>query len=227
MASHYTFSASDAKKAIQDHGIYAIQNPAFGDCVAELERANYATKSPEGIKHLALNSLLREDIKTVLKEILGELNWGLIKIYSAILPSDYMFRLHNAKPNKGLHTILVLLWSPNSEVTFYTETQNRPTKSEPDVTGRWGLLATKLGKDKGAKIKMMQGGLVLVDSRVGFTISSGISVWVGCTTETELQHWGLLDVPHSDELKRVGLWLKENGIHLNVACMTEADQEMA
>lgn len=161
MALPCSFSAEDAKTSIEREGVYVLQDPVVGSRVNEFRNSGFPIKSPLGLEFVARNSLYREvtrpfshllwtirsnatqDIRTIFRSILIRPHWGLIKIYSDILSSDYAFRFHNGSDEKT-HTLLVQLWGPNTIVDFYNGSHTQHIKEvDEDMSKKWGLLATR------------------------------------------------------------------------------------
>ncbi|KAF5249040.1 hypothetical protein FANTH_5633 [Fusarium anthophilum] len=223
MASPRIFPAEDASASIQRTGLYALEDHAVGDRVTEFSRKGFPTKSPAGLEFVAQNSFDREDIHHVLVKTLHEpqLQLGLIKIWSYALPSDYAFRLHNGAPGDPV-CLLVHLFSPDSVVSFYEGSVSRETEVDPLVTKRWGVLATPKQcldiDDFSVHItELKEGGLILSDSRLLFSITRGFTITIGCPTKIEHETWGLMDLPASDEIKAKVEELKNRGIRMRCA----------
>jgi hypothetical protein len=177
-----SFPAEDAKKAIEQEGIYVLQDPEVGSRVNEFRNSGFPTKSPLGLEFVAQNSLYREvtrpnslllwiirlnviqDISTIFRSILIRPQWGLVKIYSDILSSDYAFRFHNGSDERT-HTLLVQLWGPKTTVDFYHGSHTQKIEEfDEDMSKKWGLLATRrdhMRRDGAAEntVKMEFGGL--------------------------------------------------------------------
>ena len=160
--------------------------------------------------------------------------WGLIKIYSDILPAGYVYRFHNGS-SEDSSTILVQLWSPDSEVDFFDGSVARTIDTQTidhETSRKWGLLAAserhfdlrintsfKLGGLYVSCLKFPQRILILhralSDSRLGFAIRRGYVIFIGFATEDELRHWGKMKMPYSDQMREKIQSLEERGIKLN------------
>lgn len=107
---------------------------------------------------------LGQDVRQVLELILpGRPHLGLIKVYSQVLPSDYVFRFHNGFPGEPV-CLLVQLWSPGSIVCFYDRSVAHRSEADASVSRQWGLLATskpRLDRDGVSKnlVNLEEGGL--------------------------------------------------------------------
>ncbi|KEY64861.1 hypothetical protein S7711_10780 [Stachybotrys chartarum IBT 7711] len=238
MASPSSFSAEDAEASIQRHGAYSVQDRVVGDWVNHFRGSQFPIKSPRGLEFVARNSLDRQvsllnlpvalgqriyaaqDTRALLQSMLGRPYWGLIKIYSDVLPSDYAWRFHNGSDDKP-HTILLQLWGPGSSVVFY---DGSPTRYIEDVdkhmSEKWGLLATKRSymHGKGMEeniVELKEGGLVLSDSRLSFTILKGYTIDIGFTTPQELGFWAKMRFPYSQELHKKIKELEGRGFDIN------------
>ncbi|KPA35927.1 ca2+:h+ antiporter [Fusarium langsethiae] len=220
MASPRTFPTEDASVSIQRTGLYTLEDHAVGDQVKEFSKRGFPTKSPAGLEFVVQNSFAREDIHHVLVKTLHKPRLGLIKIWSYALPSDYAFRLHNGAPGDPV-CLLVHLFSPDSIVSFYKGSVSRETEVDPLVTEKWGVLATPkqcLDRDiSGEATELKEGGLVLSDSRLLFSITRGFAITIGCPTKIEHENWGLMDIPDSDENRAKVEELKGRGIHMRCA----------
>merc|ERR1712054_465810 len=113
-----SFPANDAEISLKRTGKYALEDQVVGNRVQEFWQARFPTKSPLGLEFIAQNSFLREDVRQILFSILGRPILGLIKVYSDILPSDYVFRVHNGSEEPTFR-LLVLLSCPDSVICFY------------------------------------------------------------------------------------------------------------
>ncbi|KAF5022317.1 hypothetical protein F66182_5646 [Fusarium sp. NRRL 66182] len=220
MASPCSFSAEDAEASIRRHGIYTVPDRVVGDWVSHLRSSQFPIKSPHGLEFVARNSLDRPDTRTLLQSMLGRPYWGLIKIYSDVLPSDYAWRFHNGSSEKP-HTILIRLLGPGSNVVFYNKSWTRYIEEvDKDMSKKWGLLATKrsymhqagLGEQA---VEMEAGGLVLSDSRLSFTILKGYVIDIGYTIPHELEFWAKMKLPYSQELHAKIKELEGRGFDIN------------
>ncbi|KAH8651725.1 hypothetical protein BGZ61DRAFT_375158 [Ilyonectria robusta] len=219
-----SFPAEDAEATIQRTGVYTLEDHVVGNRIEEFSDLRFPIKSPLGLEFIAQNSFVRKDIRRVLDSTLGRPHLGLIKIYNQILPSDYVFRLHNGSVGEAF-CLLVLLWSPGSIVCFYDGSISQNIEDDPPVSKTWGLLATpklRMNRDGISEniVDLKGGGLVLSDSRLQFSIVQGYTVMVGFTTKAELENWGKMELPYSDVLKAKVDELEVGGIHINCAWPT-------
>jgi len=94
------------------------------------------------------------------------------------------------------------------------------------VSKKWGPLATperdmsRAGFSK-ETIKLQNGGLVIQDSRLQFSIIKGYAILVGFGTESEVEQWGTMDIPYTDSLKAKVEELEREGIRINWVAPTE------
>lgn len=226
MAFPCPFLAEDAKESIKRTARYTIQDSVVGAWVEEFIKAEFPIKSPHGFDFLARNSSAREDVRDVLESMLDQPHWGLVKVYSDVLPPDYVYRLHNGptedatEAQKQMHTILIQLWSPNTILFFYKGSEKLYISGDKKMNKTWGLVTTpkKNMNREGISeevIKMKLGGLVLVDSRLGFTPLSGLSINIGFTTKKELGHWAKMGLPYSELFKTKIEELERRGLPIN------------
>ncbi|RTE68420.1 hypothetical protein BHE90_017201 [Fusarium euwallaceae] len=220
MALPCSFSAEDAEASIQRYGIYTLQDRVVGDWVNEFRSSQFPIKSPHGLEFVARNSLDRQDTRALLQSMLGRPYWGLIKIYSDVLPSDYAWRFHNGSAEKP-HTLLIQLWGPGSSVIFYDGSQTRYIEEiDKEISNKWGLLATERSymRREGIEeriVEMEPGGLILSDSRLSFTILKGYVIDIGYTTPGELEFWAKMKLPYSQELHKKVKELEGRGFDIN------------
>jgi len=220
-----SFPANDAEISLKRTGKYALEDQVVGNRVQEFWQARFPTKSPLGLEFIAQNSFLREDVRQILFSILGRPILGLIKVYSDILPSDYVFRVHNGS-EEPTFCLLVLLSCPDSVICFYEGSTSEYMGVDVAVSKKWGPLATperdmsRAGFSK-ETIKLQNGGLVIQDSRLQFSIIKGYAILVGFGTESEVEQWGTMDIPYTDSLKAKVEELEREGIRINWVAPTE------
>merc|ERR1712193_265710 len=193
-----SFPANDAEISLKRTGKYALEDQVVGNRVQEFWQARFPTKSPLGLEFIAQNSFLREDVRQILFSILGRPILGLIKVYSDILPSDYVFRVHNGS-EEPTFCLLVLLSCPDSVICFYEGSTSEYMGVDVAVSKKWGPLATPERDMRRA----------------------GFSILVGFGTESEVEQWGTMDIPYTDSLKAKVEELEREGIRINWVAPTE------
>ncbi|KAH8755986.1 hypothetical protein F5883DRAFT_649565 [Diaporthe sp. PMI_573] len=197
MAATCSVSTEDAKVSIRETGVYYLEDAL--------------------------------DIRDVVQSILERPHWGLIKVYSDRLPSDQAFFFHNPSVYLGesqIPTLLVQLWSPESQVVFYegAHLQN----INPKELEEWGLLALprvqmKRGGITESEVWMAKGGLAVMDSRLGFTVLKGYFTNIGFATDSEIRFWAKMELPDSKVLRAKVEELKRRGFETNFTFVEEMD----
>ena len=214
-----SFSANDAEASLKQTGKYMLEDQVVGNRVQEFWQAGFPTKSPLGLEFIAQNSFLREDVRQILFSLLDRPMLGLIKVYSDILPSDYVFRVHNGS-EEPTFCLLVLLSCPDFVICSYKGSTSKDMGVDVEVSKKWGPLATpkrdmsRPGISK-ETIELQNGGLVIQDSRLQFSIIKGYAIMVGFGTESEVEEWGTMGIPYTDSLKAKVEELERGGIRIN------------
>ncbi|KAI3331230.1 hypothetical protein F4824DRAFT_476004 [Ustulina deusta] len=211
MALPCSFSSADALMCLRTYGFFVLEDALVGKRVSDFDQRGLPFKTPYGLDFCAQNTLDNKDIRSVVESTIDRPRWGLIKVYSDKLPPNLAFFFHN-RLGQQMPTILIQLWGPDSSVVFYegTHLQNvdaKESKSLEESEGKdWGLLAlprTQMRRHGIVEktVEMKQGGLVLLDGRLGFTILNGYVFNIGFAAEAEIQFWAKMDLPASDEIK--------------------------
>jgi hypothetical protein len=199
----------DAEASIRETGVYSLEDVQVGTRVAEFNERGLPTKTPYGLEFCAQNSLGNQNIRTIVESILDQPHWGCIKIYSDKLPSDHALFFHNPssyleEPAAQVPALLVQLCSPGSRIVFY-EGSHGQNISPKELKG-WGLLALPRLEMRRegiteVEVPMTEGGLAIMDSRLGFTVLRGYCVNVGFASESEICFWAKMELPDSEVLR--------------------------
>ncbi|KAH7108716.1 hypothetical protein B0J13DRAFT_517182 [Dactylonectria estremocensis] len=231
MASTCSLPAKDAEVSIRKTGVFRVEDAPLGRRVAEFSERGLPTRTEFGLEFCAENTLDNRDIRTVIESILDRPRWGLLKIYSDKLPSDSAFFFHNPsfyynQPTPQIPTLLVQLWSPGSQMVFYegSHLQN----INPMESKKWGLLTlpcVQMRRDgiTETPVGMAEGGLAIMDSRLGFTIPQGYVVNIGFATESEIQFWAKMELPDSEALRAKVDELRRRRFETNFTFVKELD----
>ncbi|KAK8142436.1 hypothetical protein G3M48_008768 [Beauveria asiatica] len=134
------FQVDDATAAIRRWGFFSVEDAGTGARVRQFSADGFPIKSPHGLEFLAQSCAGREDVSKTCESILAMPRWGLIKVYSDILPAGYVYRFHNGS-TEDINTILVQLWSPDSEVVIFHGSVARSVAVDHETSRKWGLLA--------------------------------------------------------------------------------------
>ncbi|PQK18026.1 hypothetical protein BB8028_0010g00180 [Beauveria bassiana] len=211
------FQVDDATAAIRRWGFFSVEDAEMGARVRQFSADGFPIKSPHGLEFLAQSCAGREDVSKTCESILAMPRWGLIKVYSDILPDGYVYRFHNGS-TEDINTILVQLWSPDSEVVIFHGSVARTIAIDHETSRKWGLLAaSERHFDLPISTSFKLGGLAFSDSRLGFAIRRGFVIFIGFATENEVKEWGKMKLPYSDQMKEVIQSLEARGTRMNYA----------
>lgn len=189
-----------------------------GNQVRQFNEQGLPIKTPDGLDFCARNTMNNESIRKVIETAISRPTWGLVKVYGDRLPPNFAFLFHN-RQSSHMPAILVQLWSPGSLVVFYegSHLHNVDAKELKD----WGLLALpgeEMIRDGITRnqIEMAEGGLAMMDSRLGFTILKGYVINIGFATENEIQYWAKMEFPDSNEIRAKVEELQRNRVEMNI-----------
>jgi len=143
------------------------------------------------------------------------------KVFSFLNNATVELDEKTAGENKGQSKVKVLvvqLFSSNSKMAFYKRSHLYPLRA---VRAKIGLLdvphsnLAKYGLD-GYLVHMKEGGLAIIDGRLGFEMIQGNTVMAGFATEEELKLWEKMLLPKTTSLMRKIKEMESKQIGINV-----------
>lgn len=207
MASTNSLPAEDPQKAILEKGVFCAEDPVVGKRVDEIARKGFPFKTEEGLDFCKTNALDDERVRSVLKSFFEWSGLGLYKAFGRDPSHAYSFltRIESeAEAETKSRALIVQLWSSGSRMIFYSGSHLR---SLPAKAAKNGLLETPLDRLKQAgivwiNVEMKDGGLVILDGALRFTIIQGRAITFGFAAREELEQWGKMHLPNVENLKR-------------------------
>lgn len=200
-------------KYLDDDGFVILQDTTIGEQIGELERRGFPFTSDYGLDFLAKHILGNAKIQTTVETVLGKCALAHWLRYMAYPGHIVCFRAGG--PQAGRRALLVHLWSRGSQAVYYSGSHHHHLPTEKGGRLLWEIQAPALA-DVGcspALVEFPDGGVVLLDARVGYEIKSGYTITLEFATEDIIKNWPKMRV--SAELAKKIESMQSEAIRVN------------
>ncbi|KAF2175647.1 hypothetical protein K469DRAFT_55505 [Zopfia rhizophila CBS 207.26] len=123
--------------------------------------------------------------------------------------------------NKGKDKVKVLvvqLLSSDFRMVFYKRSHLHPLRAKLVRIGLLDVPQESLERDeiKPFEVKTKEGGLAIIDGRLGFRMLEGVTIMAGFAVEEELKYWSKMRLPKTMGLQRKIKDMESERIGINV-----------
>jgi len=199
-----TFSIEDAKKSILEEGFFDLNDSVVGKPIQEMEQEGFPFFTEYGLDFCKKYVLDDTRIKDVLEFFFEKRNrcilghWLRYKRYP-----NHIVCFRKGGPNAGRGTLLVHLWAEGSQVDYYGGSHLHDLPVEEGERSLYEILPSALVEVgcKATPKKFKEGGLVVLDSRIGYEIKEGYVIAFEFATEDLIKSWKKMILPDSRTLR--------------------------
>ncbi|KAJ6001019.1 hypothetical protein N7481_001428 [Penicillium waksmanii] len=195
------FTLDVARHCLLEEGFFDLNDSTVGNRVSEMERRGFPYLTEYGMdfcKQFAFD----ERIRSILESSLERCSLGHWLRYEEFPGHVECFR--RGGPKAGRRVLMVHLWAKGSRVEYYTlsHTHNLAT-----TKGRRSLYEIpqseldRVGSQPEVK-DFPDGGLVILDARLGFQIEQGYAITFLFATDEVIANWAKMSLPYSKGLEQ-------------------------
>ncbi|OCL02210.1 hypothetical protein AOQ84DRAFT_190831 [Glonium stellatum] len=167
-------STKTPRESILEDGVFCVEDPVIGKRVDEIAKKGFPFKTEEGLDFCKLNTLDDKRIRNVLETFF---EWSCLGFYKAFGrdPSRTFSFLNRTKIEAQV--LVVQLWSSGSRMVFYNGSHLQSLDAGPAANGLLEIPNSHLERAgiTPTEVEMKDGGLAILDGRLGFKIVQGFA----------------------------------------------------
>ncbi|KAH6712141.1 hypothetical protein BKA61DRAFT_80452 [Leptodontidium sp. MPI-SDFR-AT-0119] len=221
MASTTSLLAESPQKSILEDGVFYAEDPVIGKRVDDFAQNGFPFRTEEGLDFCKVNALDDKRIRNVIESYFNEWSClGLFKVFGPYPSRAYSF-INRMEEETKAQALIVQLWSRGSRMVYYSGSHLQSLNAKPADVGLLEIPLDRLKRTeeqpsiKHIEVDMKDGGLAILDGRLGFTIVQGKAITIGFAVREELEHWGKMRLPNVENLKRKVADMKSTTIGVN------------
>ncbi|KAJ5111751.1 hypothetical protein NUU61_001381 [Penicillium alfredii] len=196
-----TFTLDVAMRSLLEKGFFDLNDSTVGDRVLDMEKQGFPYLTEYGMdfcKQFAFD----ERIRSILEASLERCSLGHWLRYEDFPGHVECFR--RGGPKAGCRVLTVHLWAKGSRVEYYTLSHLHDLMTTKGRRSLYEIPQSELDR-VGSRPEVKEfpdGGLVILDARLGFQIEKGYAITFLFATDEVIANWAKMTLPYSVGLEQ-------------------------
>ncbi|AEO57119.1 hypothetical protein MYCTH_2056329 [Thermothelomyces thermophilus ATCC 42464] len=194
-----TFALDVAEKALLEHGFFALDDSLVGDRIWEMEERGFPYFTEYGLD-FCRQFAFDQRIRSILENSFEKCSLGHWLRYEEFPGHVECFR--RGGPRAGRRVLVVHLWAKGSQVAYYVGSHLHEMATSRSRRSLYEIPLSELDR-VGSKPKhkdFPDGGIVILDARLGFEIKEGYAITFLYATDEVIANWAKIVLPYSKAL---------------------------
>ncbi|GKU05488.1 unnamed protein product [Fusarium langsethiae] len=212
-----TFSLDFAKRSLDEDGVFDLETPVIGEAIRNMQQKNFPFFTEYGL-HFCKEYVLNNACITSIIESFFQgqrcilAHWLRYEAYPG-----HIVCFRRGGPKAGQKVLMVHLWAKGSRVDYY---RGSHLHELPTEMGRRSLheippaALAEVGCNATEK-NFKDGGIVVLDSRVGYEMKEGYPIIFEFGTEDVVKNWAKMILPKLSGLPQKVAEMESPKIGLN------------